>query len=101
MARSIPKTPRVIENPVIRIMMFTVLLITPISSSFHSCAQRDDDSRYPNNLTRTSFDITKVRIITTIAKMTLRRTSVENKLKRTEMKLAVCSTSLPVVALYT
>jgi hypothetical protein len=97
--KSTPKTPRVIENPVISITIFTVLLITQISSSFPSSSQRELLSKYQKSLTLTILDITNVKIITITAKITFKSTSVENNPKIVAIKLVVCSTSFsPAIA---
>lgn len=47
--KSTPKTHRVIEKPVIKTIIFTVLLITPITSSLLPSSQIFALSRYQNN----------------------------------------------------
>jgi len=89
-ARSTPSIPSVIENQTASIAIFTVLLITQISSSFQASPQRVPLSKYPKSLFLAILDTAKVRTTVTNAKTILKSTWAENTDISTERKSAVC-----------
>ena len=92
-ARSTPRIPRVIENQTASIAIFTVLLITPISSSFHASQPRVPLSKYPKSLFLAILDTIIVKTMAMIANMILSNTCVEKTDNSVLMKSFVCSIS--------
>lgn len=76
--RSIPSTPSVREKPVMRTIIFTVLLITPIISSFPDSSPILDRSKNQNNFSLIIFERMIVKTIRKIAEIILNKKSVEN-----------------------
>jgi hypothetical protein len=93
MPRSTQSIPRVTEKPVISTMMFTVLEITPITSSLLASSHILAASRYPNSRDWTNLEVMMVRISTSTAKTILNNTSVEKNHSRVSTIPLVCTIS--------
>jgi hypothetical protein len=78
---STQRIPRVIEKPIANIVIFAVLVSTPISSSLFHDSLSAEFSRYDVNFTETTFDTKNVKTITAPAKIRFNNNSVEKKLK--------------------
>jgi hypothetical protein len=79
-AMSTQRIQSVIVKPSVSMVMFAVLVSTPISSSLFHHSQSAEFSRYEVNLALTIFDTKNVRTITIPAKMRFNSNSVEKKL---------------------
>lgn len=92
-AKSTQRIQRVMENHTASIAIFTVLLITQMSSSFPASHQRDHLSRYQNSLFLAIFETIKVSTIAKIANIILSNTCVEKTDKSVLRKSVVWLTS--------
>jgi hypothetical protein len=84
---------RVIVKPRVNIVIFAVLVSTPISSSLFQPSPSAEVSKYEVSFAVTIFDTKNVKTITTAAKIRFKSSSVEKKLNIRFVFAFHCSSS--------